>query len=148
MSAVREPDLYKCVVGYAGVYDLEKWKRDSDVGDSVKGRTYIADFVGATPDRLQNASPLRYINSLKAAIMIVHGEEDERVPFNQAKALRSALDERHYPYEWLAKSGEGHGFYKEENRIELYEKLLAFLDKNIGKSIDSAAPLNPQSAAQ
>jgi dipeptidyl aminopeptidase/acylaminoacyl peptidase len=146
MSAVREPDLYKCVVGYAGVYDLEKWKRDSDVGDSIRGRTYISDFVGATPERLRAASPLQYINNLKASIMIVHGEEDERVPFNQAKALRSALEARHYPYEWLAKSGEGHGFYKEENRIELYEKLLAFLDKNIGKSSVSAVPPVPQSA--
>ena len=64
--------------------------------------------------------------------MIVHGEEDRRVPYSQAKALRNALESRKIPYQWLIKSGEGHGFYNEDNRTELYEKLAAFLDQNIG----------------
>ena len=140
MSAVTEPDLYRCTVAYAGVYDLNLWKQDTDVSESQFGRNYIADVVAATPEGLKQASPLTYIDHLKAAVMIVHGEVDTRVPFSQAKALRKALDDRHYPYEWLAKSDEGHGFYLPENREELYTRLLAFLDKNIGAGAANAAP--------
>jgi S-formylglutathione hydrolase FrmB len=54
-SAVREPDLYRCVIGYAGVYDLKRWRRDSDAGSYRGGRTYIEDFVGADSDALKDA---------------------------------------------------------------------------------------------
>ena len=131
MSAEREPDLYRCAIGYAGIYDLTTWKRTSDVASRRSGQNYVHDYIGATTEALQKASPLNHLDKLRAALMLVHGEEDTRVPYSQAKALRAALDERHYPYEWLAKPGEGHGFYKPENRLEFYQKLLAFLDRNI-----------------
>lgn len=145
MSAVREPNLYRCAIGYAGIYDLERWKRDSDVGDSKVGRTYISDFVGAGAESLRAASPIIYLDRLKAAVMIVHGEEDTRAPFNQAKLLRDALIKRGHPFEWLVRAGEGHGFVLPKNRLALNEQLIAFLDKNIGpKRLPPAAiPLQP-----
>ncbi|MDR3417750.1 MAG: S9 family peptidase [Nevskia sp.] len=146
MGAVSEPDLYKCAIGYAGVYDLNLWQHDSDVAESRSGRTYIEDFVGATPERLKQASPLTHIDRLKAAVMIVHGEEDQRVPFSQAQALRKALDERHLPYEWLSKPGAGHGFNSPGNREELYTRLLAFLNRNIGEAAAGKADAPPAEA--
>ena len=68
----------------------------------------------------------------------MHGELDERAPYAQAKALRSAMEDRDLRYEWLAKSGEGHGFWKEENREELYTRMLAFFEAHIGSG--AAAP--------
>jgi dipeptidyl aminopeptidase/acylaminoacyl peptidase len=64
--------------------------------------------------------------------MIIHGEGDRRAPFSQAKALRSALEDRKVPVEWLVRPGEGHGFWKVENIEAEYRGVLAFLDKNIG----------------
>ncbi len=142
MSAVIEPDLYRCAIGYAGVYDLARWKRDSDVGESDFGRNYISDFVGSDADALAKASPINYLDRLKAAVMIIHGEEDERAPFSQAKLLRDALDKRKYPYEWLVRPGEAHGFILPKNRLALYEQLIAFLDKNIGAQTQDASAIN------
>lgn len=34
--------------------------------------------------------------------------------------------------EWLVKDQEGHGFAKVENRVDMYTKMLAFLNKHIG----------------
>ena len=34
--------------------------------------------------------------------------------------------------EWLYQPTEGHGFYDEANVENLYERVLAFLDRNIG----------------
>lgn len=131
MSAVREPDLYRCVIAYAGIYDLPLWKSTSDVSESFGGRTYIDEFIGDDA-KLREDSPLTLIDRLKAPVMIVHGSSDDRVPVNQARALRKALEARKLPYEWLVKDEEGHGFYKLENKVELYTKLFAFLQKNIG----------------
>ncbi|MFI4979415.1 MAG: alpha/beta hydrolase family protein [Nevskiales bacterium] len=143
MSAVREPDLYRCAIGYSGVYDLNRWKTDSDVSATTRGRTFIGEFVGADSSHLSAASPIVYIDRLKAAVMIVHGEDDERVPVSQARLLRKALEGRDYPYEWLVKPHEGHGFYLEKNRIELDQKLLAFLARNIGSQARAQAAAPP-----
>ncbi|WP_293373692.1 S9 family peptidase [Nevskia sp.] len=138
MSAVREPELYRCVVDYAGVSDLKAFSEDSDVADSQAGRNFIDRFIGSSSARLKAASPLTMIDRLKAPVFIVHGEEDVRVPFSQATALRKALDRRQHPYQWMAKKGEGHGFAKPENREEFLTRLVAFLDQHL-KAADITA---------
>jgi dipeptidyl aminopeptidase/acylaminoacyl peptidase len=132
MSAVREPELYRCAIGYAGVYDLAALKRQSDIGRSKGGRNYIDQYIGDDTNALEAQSPINLLERLKAPVLIVHGELDERAPYAQAKALRSAMEDRDLRYEWLAKPGEGHGFWKEENREELYTRMLAFLEAHIG----------------
>lgn len=135
MSAVREPDLYQCVIGYVGVYDLNLQEDETDTTQVQWGRNYFKTHVGDSEELLKAQSPLSHIDRLKAPVFIVHGKEDKRVPFSQAEALREALDQRKHPYEWLAKSGEGHGFYREDNRVEFYEQMLAFLDRHIGAKV-------------
>ncbi|MEK6806609.1 MAG: S9 family peptidase [Pseudomonadota bacterium] len=138
MSAVREPDLYRCVVGYAGVYDLDSVEWGADFMNKVSGQSYFRDYIGSG-SLLREQSPLTYIEKLKAPVLIVHGEADTRSPYNQAKELRKALAGRQHRYEWLSKPGEGHGFYKDANREEFYTRLLAFLEKYIGAG-NSVAP--------
>lgn len=138
MSAVREPDLYKCAIGYAGVYDLVALKKESDISESELGRNYIRMYVGGDEAELRQHSPITYIDRLKAPVLIVHGKRDQRTPFSQAKILRKALEQRGKPFEWLEKPNEGHGFVNVDNRVELYEKVLEFLKKNIGSASISA----------
>jgi dipeptidyl aminopeptidase/acylaminoacyl peptidase len=78
--------------------------------------------------------------------MIVHGGQDKRVPVEHAKELKRVLDENHRSYEWLVEDGEGHGFYKTAHQLDMYTKLLAFLDKQIGAGA-TAAP-KPAAATQ
>jgi len=142
MSAVREPDLYRCAIGYAGVYDLKALKEDADFTQQDDGKQFFADAIAGAKEEMIAQSPITYLNKLQAAVMIVHGKEDARAPYNQATRLRKALEQRKKPYEWLVKSNEGHGFWKEANIIELYDRILAFLDRNIGAAapITAAAP--------
>ena len=64
-------------------------------------------------------------------LLIVHGEDDQVVPFKHAQALRAALRKHDKPFEWMALPDEGHGFYSEANRTRFYETLAAFLDKHL-----------------
>lgn len=131
MSGIREPELFRGVVTFVGVFDLLMWKADTDVSDRRRGRNYIDEFVGATDDSLRAASPSSYVERLKAPVFIVHGENDHRVPFNQAKELRKALKKAGHPHEWLAIEGEGHGFFKPENRTQFLTRLIAFFDRTL-----------------
>lgn len=130
-SAIREPDLYRCAAGIAGIYDLELLKHDADTTNSSAGRAEFASMIGNTSDQLRRASPINHLDRLKAAVFIAHGGQDHRAPLSQAQALMKALDERHIPYDSLIKPDEGHGFQSAKNREAFFTRLIAFIEKNL-----------------
>jgi acylaminoacyl-peptidase len=132
MGGVREPDLYKCVIAYVGVYDLELMFEKGDIPRREAGIVYLKQAVGTDKDDLRARSPIHNLDKLKAPVFIVHGGEDFRVDVEHAYRLRDKLEELGKPYEWMLKEKEAHGFYRPENRLELYERMLAFLNTNIG----------------
>jgi acylaminoacyl-peptidase len=137
MGVVREPDLYQCAIAYVGVYDLELMFEKGDIPTRDSGITFLKEAVGEDKADLRARSPLHNMHRLKAPIFIVHGGEDFRVDVEHAYRLRKRLEELNKPYEWMLKEKEGHGFYRPENRLELYERMLTFLDKYIGPGADS-----------
>ena len=132
MSAVKEPDLYACTAGYVGVYDLELMEKKGDIQRRDEGIDYIRKAICDSSESCKASSPITYLDRLKADVMIIHGKNDQRVPFAHAETLRAELEKRNIDFEWLVKAKEGHGFVNVENREELYQKLLSFFGKNIG----------------
>lgn len=132
MSAIREPDLYKCVVGFVGVYDLNLMFTAGDIPKRASGRKYLEQVVGTDKEALNAQSPLHQLHQLKAPVFIIHGGADQRVPIIHATNLKTELEKRNHPYEWLVKETEGHGFYIPANNVERWEKMLNFFDKYIG----------------
>ncbi len=131
MSAVREPDLYRCVIAEAGVYDLKLLRSDVDFIEYDWGKRYFDEGIAANEDEMRAQSPLTTIDRLKAPVLIIHGELDRRAPLTQAKALRRALDAKKHPYEWLVKGDERHGFFTEENVLIRDKAVLEFLGKHL-----------------
>lgn len=142
MAPIRDPGMFKCAVGYAGIYDLNLMRDKGDIKSSKFGRSYLDSAIGNDSAELIQFSPARRAAELNLPILLVHGEDDQRSPFAHFKAMTAALDAAHKPYETLVKSGERHGFVKPENVEEFYNKLAAFLDRNIGSGAGakSAAP--------
>ncbi|HAW91370.1 MULTISPECIES: alpha/beta hydrolase family protein [unclassified Arsukibacterium] len=134
MSAVREPDLYKCAVSFVGMSDLNLMYEYGDTTESQGGLNTLEMYIGRDKARLDAQSAIKNLDKLKAPIFIIHGTEDQRVPLIQAEVLRDELEKRNHPYEWLVKEKEGHGFYKPENNVERWQKMLAFFDKYIGET--------------
>lgn len=133
MSPVREPDLYRCAIGFAGVYDVVAQSETSDISESRFGRMYLREVLGDDEQQRLHSS-VTYLDKLKIPVLIAHGTEDKRVPFSQAKILRKAMEKLGKPYEWAEYDGEGHGFYKEENHEDFLKRSIEFLDKHIGQA--------------
>lgn len=138
MGAVREPDLYQCVIAYVGVYDLELMFKEGDIPTRESGMVYLKQAVGEDKADLRARSPVHNLDRVKAPVFIVHGAEDFRVDIKHAYKLRDGLKKLGKPYEWMVKPNEGHGFYRPENREELFERMLAFLGKYIGGGVQTA----------
>ena len=142
-GAEREPDLYKCAIGYVGVYDLALMYRRGDIPQSTYGKNYLERVVGHDPAELTNRSPVDHVNSLKARVMLIVGGEDARVPSIQAERMRKALRARGMDPEWLYQRKEGHGFYKEAHVADLYKKVDAFVAASIGVGASDHAAVLP-----
>lgn len=136
MGAAREPDLYRCAIGYAGVYDLELMLSSGDIPESLSGKAYLAEALGDDMGDLRARSPVHRAQDIKAPVLLIHGTKDWRVDYEQATRMKDALQKHGKPVEWLSLAREGHGVYDETTRKEVYERVLAFLDKHLkGESV-------------
>jgi len=131
MGAVREPMLYRCAIGYAGVYDLELLLSTGDVPLSRLGRSYLNKALGSDVAELRSRSPVFNAAKIQIPVLLIHGKEDWRADFKHAKSMKKALETNHKEFEWMALSREGHGVYDEETRREVYERILKFLDQHL-----------------
>jgi len=134
MGAIEEPGLYRCAISAAGVTDINLMWKWGDIHRSQYGLSYLKSQVGDDPKHLRELSPVAHAAGIKAALFLVHGVRDDRVSYEHAKAMRDALDKAGKSYEGWFPRDETHGIYGDENREEYYERVLKFLDANIGHS--------------
>jgi len=133
MLATRDSNLFKCAVGYVGVYDLKLLaKPENNRQDDVMAATF-RKYVGDDKAELDRISPVMLAAKIKVPVFLVHGGNDKIAPVEHAHAMRAALTAVGRPPEWFLAPTERHGFYDTANRTAFYEKLEAFLARNIGK---------------
>jgi dipeptidyl aminopeptidase/acylaminoacyl peptidase len=130
MGVAKEPDLYRCAVGYVGVYDMNMMYHRGDIHRRSSGKNYLLEALGT--ENLDQVSPNRLAARIKAPVFLAAGGEDERAPQAHSEAMEKALKAAGVPVETLYYPTEAHGFYTVEHNREFYTRLLAFLDRHSG----------------
>ncbi len=137
MGLIKTPDLYTCGVDYVGVSNIftffasfpEYWKPYKEM---VKQIWYDLD----NPEEAKIAkevSPVFQIDKIKKPLFVVQGANDPRVNINESDQIVKAMRAKGFEVPYLVKYDEGHGFGKEQNRIELYKSMLGFFAENFNK---------------
>jgi dipeptidyl aminopeptidase/acylaminoacyl peptidase len=129
-SVVREPDLYKCAIGYVGVYSMSVMKKAGDIPKRLSGRKYLDRVLGVDEALMSEFSPAENTDKIKADLFIAHGREDVRVPMEQYDALSAGLKKSGKTYKSMIRD-EGHGYQQMENVKDFYSAMEAFLAKNL-----------------
>src|SRR5690348_653089 len=138
-GAVSVPDLYKCAIGYVGVYNLPDMLGRRDAAQTLYSERYWQRTMGTDETTLAQHSPIYQLQNLKARVLLVVGGGDTIVLPSQGQEMHMAMLKRKIPHEWLYKPDEWHGFYDEKNIAELFERVDAFLDANIGSGAQAMA---------
>ena len=135
----HNPELYRCGISIAGVTDWLGLYADTDVAESQAARRYWTEQIGdisQEKDLLKSISPLNFAANITAPTLIIHGKEDRRVPVNQARRMIAALEKNGRKPESLILSDVGHNYGREKPRTEIFKRIAAFLEKNLGPGVD------------
>ncbi|MCX7034234.1 MAG: S9 family peptidase [Arenimonas sp.] len=137
MGVAREPDLYRCAVGYVGVYDLQQLTTFSRRTPQYH-EAWMSDWVGERRS-LGSVSPVNLAANIKVPVMLAAGGMDPVAPVFHTEAMEKALRKAGVPVETLYYPNEGHGFHAPEHREQFYRQLLGFLSRHLGGSQAAAA---------
>ena len=79
-------------------------------------------------DRVARANPITYVSKDDPPILIVHGDRDPLVPYQQSVLLKEALEKAGVSVTFYRVEGEGHGGFKDPKVPKLTK---AFLEKHL-----------------
>jgi len=135
MSIAKEPDLYQCAVAGAGVYDQDIQYEEADFATETRwGKKYIDTVIGPTLEDRRLASPTNFVDQIKTPLLLIHGQEDQRVPIEHSWALQKAMRDAGKPEPRLVElRDEAHSPRNEKNVETMFRETLAFFDEHIGE---------------
>jgi pimeloyl-ACP methyl ester carboxylesterase len=131
MGVATEPALYRCAVNIAGVSDwIELIKEKAEVFPRSYGPTIsIVGDPAKDADKLKAISPRYLARNIKVPVLMIHGRDDPIVPYGQAELMAEALKAAGCIFELMSKYNEKHGLDNYKNRIEMYQRVEAFMQK-------------------
>lgn len=107
----------QAVVNFFGPTDLTQMQKQSPPDSSfdhdapdAPGSKLIGGAVQANKDKAAAANPITYVSKDDAPFLILHGERDNIVPWQQSELLRDALQQAGVPVTFQIIEGAGHGF--------------------------------------
>lgn len=134
-SLVKTPDLYTCGIDYVGVSNLFTFV------DSFPAywKPYMHQFYqlwydANNPEEKQlmvEVSPALNVEKITKPLFIIQGANDPRVNIHESDQMVSNLRNRGIDVPYMVKYNEGHGFFHENNKIELYQTMMGFWAKHL-----------------
>jgi dipeptidyl aminopeptidase/acylaminoacyl peptidase len=139
MAIGRMPDIWAAAVDEYGIINWSSMLKSSDPSLNE----YLKALLGNPEENrkvYEEDSPITYIRSEKAPLLVLQGDNDPRVPKEEAQQVVDILkkegrvvDVHYYP-------DEGHGFVKRENQIDSIRRTIAWFDQYLMGT--SPAPSN------
>lgn len=127
---VGHTDQFASAVTQRGVYNLISFYGTSDVPGLI-----TSDFdveAWEDPDLLWKHSPLAYAQNVKTPLLIIHSENDYRVPIEQAEQLFAFIRRNGGTVEMLRYPRDGHELSRSgepEHRVSRLTEMIAWFDK-------------------
>ena len=119
LGLARASDLFAAGADFHGVHD---W----------------STLRGGDPNRDQNAnriafesSPMASVSTWHSPVLLIHGDDDRNVAFQQTVMLVQALRRQHVEFEELIFPDEIHGFLTEKRWLQAYHAAEQFLAKHL-----------------
>jgi dipeptidyl aminopeptidase/acylaminoacyl peptidase len=128
MGLAKNSDIFKAGVDFHGVHDWSVF---------LTQRPYFGTLAVRPPDMdaaiklAWESSPDAYVDSWRSPVLLIQGDDDRNVPFEQTVDLAQRLRDHHVPFEQLVMPDEIHGFLMWKSWIRGYAATADFFDRTL-----------------
>jgi len=124
-----QTDRFRCLVSHAGVSSLESKYGSTD-------ELWFPEWdIGGTPwdnpSAYEKWSPHKYARNFKTPMLIIHGQNDFRVPLEQGLVMFTYLRRLGVEAKLLYYPDEGHFVTKPLNRKQWYDTVVEWLKSHL-----------------
>ena len=130
LALARDPEIFKAGVDWHGVHD---WS--SDIGESggfdPPKRYETGDREKAMRVAFES-SPVADLSKWSSPILLIQGDDDRNVHFDQTTDFARRLEARHATFEELVIPNEIHGFLQYRSWLAADGATVRFLEKTLG----------------
>ncbi len=127
-------DRFACLINHAGVYDtLSQYASDVTLG---RARAYGGEPWSGL-DVIDRWNPARFATGFTSPMLVIHGENDYRVPYTQGLAVYGVLRAKEVPARLVVYPDENHWILKPRNSCHWYAEVLGWLARYLGRGPES-----------
>ena len=135
MGLVKTPELYTCGVDYVGISNIETFFKSFPPHWNEQKKLAYKYWYNLEDEAelaiAKQVSPINNVDKITKPLFVIQGANDPRVNINESNQIVKALRAKGFEVPYMVKYNEGHGFVREENKIELYKVMLGFFAQNL-----------------
>jgi dipeptidyl aminopeptidase/acylaminoacyl peptidase len=132
---VRYPDLYAAAIEFAGVVDRALFNERTNMPSAIRWQMKMGGSATEKPENYRKANILLQIDKVQTPLLALHGEDDPQVPPANSAELVKALQEHHKTVFYFTYPKELHWVSTPADKIDSWQKELAFLEHYINPKI-------------
>lgn len=136
MGLARNSDIFKAGVDFHGVHDWSVFLTQEPFFGNLSLKPPDAD---AAVKLAWESSPDAYVSTWKSPVLLIHGDDDRNVPFDQTVDLVQRLRKQHVGFEQIILPDEIHGFLRWKDWIRTYGATADFFDRTLKRGETIAA---------
>jgi len=126
---ITHTDRFKAAVSGAGLSNLESFYGTTDIQGYME--YYHKGFPWISREIYRQSSPLTNTFKVKTPVLILHGEEDGRVPISQSEELYYYLKKSGVTVKFVRYPRESHGLREPQHQLDRYTRMLNWFNTHI-----------------
>ena len=128
MAAVKQQELFRCALSFAGVSDLEYIVRKARGFNNHK---VVEKQLGNDFDTLKKNSPINFAKQIDIPLLLVHGEDDRSVDAYHSREMFARLRKLGKSVKYIELENGNHYLEIERNRLEVLDSFDKFLSQHL-----------------
>ena len=129
---LTQTNRFKAVMVGAGLTNMFSMYSTNDLQKVLEG--YFGDTAFNNVDEYRKASAMTFIKQANTPTLIMHVEQDQRVPKSQAQELYIGLKKNDVPVQMVWYPREPHGLREPRHQLDKMRREFAFFSKHVLKT--------------
>jgi dipeptidyl aminopeptidase/acylaminoacyl peptidase len=130
---IGHTDRFKAAVTIAGIANTVSMYAQSDINHGELARWEFKGVPVLYMENFRRSSPIEFLHNCKTPTLILHGEEDDRVPVAQAWEIYRALFDLGVEVQMVLYPGAGHGISAPKQYVDVMTRWVGWYKRFINQ---------------